>query len=52
MYKYIKQIYNDYISSWKFKRLSNKIITASSVPINFLNLSLEYLRTKLKVRFS
>ena len=52
MYKYLKQINNDYISQWKSKGLSNEIITAPSAPNNFLNSSLEYLGVKLKVRFS
>ena len=52
MYKYFKQINNDYISEWKSKGLSNEIITALSVPNNFLNPSFKYLGTKLKVRFS
>ena len=52
MYKYFKQISNDYISSWKSKGLSNENITAPSAPNNFLNLSLHCLGTKLKVRFS
>ena len=52
MYKYFKQINNDYISQWKSKELSNEIITAPSAPNNFLNPSLEYLGVKLKVRFS
>ena len=51
-YKYFKQINNDYISSWKSKGSSNGIITAPFGPNNFLNRSLEYLGTKLKVRFS
>ena len=52
MYKFFKQINNDYISQWKSKGLSNEIITAPSEPNNFLNSSLEYLGVKLKVRFS
>ena len=52
MYKYFKQINNVYISSWKSKGFSNEIITAPFAPNNFLNPSLEYLSTKLKVRFS
>ena len=32
--------------------MSNENITAPSAPNNFLNTSLEYLGTKLKVRFS
>ena len=52
MYKFFKQMNNDYISQWKSKGLSNEIITAPSVLNNFLNPSLEYLGVKLKVRFS
>ena len=52
MYKFFKQINNDYISQWKSKGLSNEIITAPSVLNNFLNPSLKYLGVKLKVRFS
>ena len=51
MYRYFKQINNDYISSWKSKALSNENIAASSAPNNFLNPSLEHLGTKLKIRF-
>ena len=40
MYKYFKQIDNDYISQWKSKGLSNEIVTATSAPNNFLNRSL------------
>ena len=52
MYKCFKQINNDYVSSWKSKGLSNENITDPSAPNNFLNPSLEYLGTKLRVRFS
>ena len=52
MYKYFKQINIDYISSWKSKGFSNEIISAPFAPNNFLNPSLEYLSTKLKVIFS
>ena len=51
MYKYFKQINNDYISSWKSKGLSNENIIPPSAPNNFFNPSLEYLGVKLKVRF-
>ena len=40
MYKYFKQINNDYISSWKSKGLSDENITAPFSPNNFLNPSL------------
>ena len=52
MYKYFKQINNDYISSWKSKGLSDESITPPSAPNNFLNPSLECFGTKLRVRFS
>ena len=52
MYRYFNQINNNYISSWKSKGLSDENITAPSAPNKFLNPSLEYLGTKLKVRFS
>ena len=52
MYRYFKQINNDYISSWKSIGLSNEIITALSAPNNFLNPSLEYLNIELKLRFN
>ena len=42
----------DYISSQKSKGLSDENITAPPAPNNFLNPSLEYLGTKLRVRFS
>ena len=47
MYKYFKQINNDYTSSWKSKGLSDENITAPFSPNNFLNPSLEYLGTEL-----
>ena len=46
MYKYFKQINNDYISEWKSTGLSNEIITAPSASNKFLNPSLEYLGVK------
>ena len=56
MYNYFKRIAGvgagDYISSWKTKGLSDENITAASTPNNFPNLSLEYLGTKPRVRFS
>ena len=55
MYRYFKQITGigsgDYIYYWKSRGLSDKNITAPSAPNNFLNLSLEYLDTKERVRF-
>ena len=56
MYRYFKQITGigsgDYIYYWKSRGLSDKNIIAPSAPNNFLNLSLEYLGSKLRVRFS
>ena len=56
MYRYFKRIAGvgsgDYIYYWKSKGLSDENITAPSAPNNFLNLSLEYLGTKPRVRFS
>ena len=56
MYRYFKRNANvgssEYIYYWKPKRFSNENITAPSAPNNFLNPSLEYLGTKLRVRFS
>ena len=55
MYRYFKQITGigsgDYIYYWKSRGLSDKNITPPSAPNNFLNLSLEYLDTKERVRF-
>ena len=56
MYRYFKRIAGvgsgDYIYYWKSKGLSDENITAPSAPNNFLNLSLKYLGTKPRVRFS
>ena len=53
MYRYFKMITNtDYILSWKSKGLSAESITPPSAPNNFLNPSLNYLGTKIRVRFS
>ena len=43
---------SDCVSSWKSKGLSTETITSLSAPNNFLNPSLNYLDTKIKVRFS
>ena len=51
MNKYLKIANSDYVFSWKSKGLSNESITPPSAP-NFLNPSLNYLDTKIRVRFS
>ena len=50
--KYIKIGNSDYVLSWKSKGLSVESITPPSAPSNFLNPSLNYLGTKIRVRFS
>ena len=40
------------IFSWKSKRLSDENITPPYAPCNFVNLSLNYLGTKTRVRFN
>ena len=53
MYRYFKRVVNsDYILEWKSKVLPDESIKSHSAPPNFLNLSLNYLGTKTKVRFS
>ena len=52
MYKYIKTDNSYYISSWTSKRLSTERITPPSAANNFLTLSLNYLGTKKRVKFS
>ena len=52
MNKYLKIGNSDYVLSWKSKGLSNESITPPSAPNNFLNPSLNYLGTKIRVRFS
>ena len=53
MSKYFKLNGNrQYILSWKSKGLSTESITPPSVLNNFLNPSLNYLDTKIRVRFS
>ena len=56
MYRYFKRIADvgsgDYVHYWKSKGLSDENITAHSAPNNFLNPSLEFLGSKLRVRFS
>ena len=55
MYRYFKQIAGvgsgDYIYYWKSIGLPDENTTAPSAPNNFLNLSLNYLGTKTRVRF-
>ena len=50
--KYFKIGNSDDVLSWKSEGLSTEIITPPSVPNNFLNPSLNYLCTKIRVRFS
>ena len=52
MYKYFKTTNSDYISSWISKGLSNESITPPSAANNFLTPSLNYLGTKIRVKFS
>ena len=53
MYRYFKRlsITNNYILSWKSKRLSYGSVKSPSAPNNFLNLSLDYFGTKTRVEF-
>ena len=52
MSTYFKIGNSDYVLSWKSKGLSAESITPHSAPNNFLNPSLNYLGTKIRVRFS
>ena len=53
MYVYLKTVVNsDYTLSWKSKGLSDENITPPSALHNFLFFSLNYLGTKIRVRFS
>ena len=52
MSKYFKIGNFDYVLSWKSKGLSTESITPPSEPNDFLNPSLNYLDTKIRVRFS
>ena len=52
MYKYFKTDNSYYISSWTSKRLSTESIAPPSAANNFLTLSLNYLGTKKRVKFS
>ena len=50
MNKYLKIGNSDYVLSWKSKGLSTESITSPSAPSNFLNPSLKYLGTKIRLR--
>ena len=50
--RYFKIGNSDYVLSWKSKGLSGESITPPSGANNFLNPSLNYLVTKIRVRFS
>ena len=50
--RYFKIGNSDYVLSWKSKGLSAESITPPSAPNSFLNPSLNYLGTKIRVRFS
>ena len=52
MYKCFKRITSNYILSWESKGLSDENITPPCAPYNFLTPSLNYLDSKLRVRFS
>ena len=52
MYRYFKTSSSYQISSWTSKGLSNESITPFSAPNNFLTPSLNYLGTKIRVKFS
>ena len=50
--RYFKIDISDYVLSWKSKGLSAESITRPSAPNNFINPLLNYLGTKIRVRFS
>ena len=52
IYRYFKITNSDYVLSWTSKGLSNESITPPSEPSNFLPPSLNYLGTKIRVKFS
>ena len=52
MHKYLKTDSSYHISSWTSKGLSNESITPPSAANNFLTPSLNYLGTKIRVKFS
>ena len=52
MYRYFKNIGNtDYISSWKYKGLSDEIIKPSTISNNSLSPMLSYIGNKTRVKF-
>ena len=52
MYRYFKNIGNtDYISSWKYKGLSDEIIKPSTISDNSLSPTLSYIGNKTRVKF-
>ena len=52
MYRYFKNIgNNDYISSWKYKGLSDEIIKPSTISDNSLSPTLSYIGNKTRVKF-
>ena len=52
MNKYLKVDNSDYVLSWASKGLSNENITPPSTRNNFLSPSLNYLGTKIRIKFS
>ena len=53
MYRYFKMITNtDYISSWKYKRLSAESIKPPTTSHNSLTPPLSYYCTKTRVKFT
>ena len=52
MYRYLRNGNSDYVLSWKSTGLSNESITPPSATNNFLSPSLNYLGSKIRVRFS
>ena len=52
MNKYLKVGNSDYVLSWTSKGLSNENITPPSTRNNFLSPSLNYLGTKIRIKFS
>ena len=53
MYRYFKRVVNsDYILQWKSKPFSDEGIKSPSALHNFLNLLLNKLGTKTRLRFS
>ena len=52
MYKYFKTDSSYHISSWVSKGLSNESIKPPFAPNNFLTPSLNYLVTKIRIKFS